>query len=410
MGALSHVRICDFTGQLAGAGATRTLAAFGAQVIRIEDPVTRGGWDILRGLPPCVDERRGIELGGGFQNHNVEKLGITLNLRTERGRALLRRLVAISDVVAENFAAGVLARLGFPYDVLREIRPDVVYVAHSGFGARGPYAGFKTWGPIVQAVCGLSVTSGLPDMEPAGWGYSYMDHQGANLMAVAILAGLVHRARTGEGQWIDMSCTEAGASLLGPAVLDYTVNGRPFRRPGMPHSNRSRSPAMAPHGIYRSRGDDCWIAIACRDDRDWRALKGVIDDPRLADERFDALPGRLADEDGLDAIIGTWTRERDKFAAARALQLAGIPAAAVQTPRERIDEDAATSDWSLWPVVEHLEMGRVRVDGLPVHLGATDWRIERGAPLLGQHNGYVYGELLGLPAAEIDELRDEGVL
>jgi benzylsuccinate CoA-transferase BbsF subunit len=110
MGALSHVRICDFTGQLAGAGATRTLAAFGAEVIRIEDPVTRGQWDILRGMAPFVDERRGVELGGGFQNHNVEKLGVTLNLRTERGRELLGRLVAISDVVAENFAAGVLAR------------------------------------------------------------------------------------------------------------------------------------------------------------------------------------------------------------------------------------------------------------------------------------------------------------
>ena len=152
MSALSHVRICDFTGQLAGAGATRTLAAFGAEVIRIEDPVTRGGWDILRGMSPFVDERRGIELGGGFQNHNVEKLGITLNLRTDRGRALLRRLVAICDVVAENFATGVLARLGFPYEVLREIRPDVVYVSNSGFGQRGPYARFKTWGPIVQAV------------------------------------------------------------------------------------------------------------------------------------------------------------------------------------------------------------------------------------------------------------------
>ena len=147
MGALSHVRICDFTGQLAGAGATRTLAAFGAEVIRIEDPVTRGGWDILRGMSPFVDERRGIELGGGFQNHNVEKLGITLNLRTERGKALLRRLVAISDVVAENFAAGVLARLGFPYEVLREIRPDVVYVSNCGFGQRGPYCSLQDLGP-----------------------------------------------------------------------------------------------------------------------------------------------------------------------------------------------------------------------------------------------------------------------
>jgi crotonobetainyl-CoA:carnitine CoA-transferase CaiB-like acyl-CoA transferase len=237
-----------------------------------------------------------------------------------------------------------------------------------------------------------------------------MDHQGANLMALAILAALVHRGRTGEGQWVDMSCTDAGASLLGPVVLDTTVNGRPFRRAGMPHSNRSQSPAMAPHGIYPTRGDDEWVAIACRGERDWRGLVDVMKEPRLAEARFDTLAERLANEDELDAIVGEWTQQRDKFEAADALQQAGVPAAAVQTPQERIDEDPSTAEWGLWPSVDHPEMGRVRVDGLPVHLGATDWRIERAAPLLGQHNDYVYGELLGLGRAEIDDLRGEGVL
>src|SRR5437868_424999 len=198
--ALAGVRICDFTGQLAGAGATKWLAAFGAQVIRIEDPVRQGRWDILRGVPPFVDERRGVNLGGAFNNHNVEKLGVTIDLRTERGKELMRSLVAISDVVTENFAAGVLARLGFPYEELQRIRPDILYVSNSGFGHRGPYKGFKTWGPIVQAVCGLTFSSGLPDQPPAGWGYSYMDHHGGNFMAIAILAGLIHRNRTGENR------------------------------------------------------------------------------------------------------------------------------------------------------------------------------------------------------------------
>src|SRR5438270_5639225 len=148
---LSHVRICDLTGQLAGAGATRLLAAFGAQVIRVEDPVREGRWDILRGIEPFVDDRRGINLGGAFNNHNVGKLGVTLNLRTERGRELLADLVRISDVVTENFAAGVLARMGFPYERLKELRPEVIYVSNCGFGHRGPYRDFKTWGPIVQA-------------------------------------------------------------------------------------------------------------------------------------------------------------------------------------------------------------------------------------------------------------------
>ena len=152
VGEFVWVRICDFTGQLAGAGATRFLAAFGAQIIRIEDPVVEGRWDILRGGPPYVDERRGINLGGAFNNHNIEKLGITLNLRTDRGRDLLRRLVALCDVVSENFAAGVLARLGFGYPELQAIKPDIVYVSNSGFGSRGPYAGFKTWGIEPDAI------------------------------------------------------------------------------------------------------------------------------------------------------------------------------------------------------------------------------------------------------------------
>ena len=166
--ALEGIRICDFTGQLAGAGATKWLAAFGADVIRIEDPTNQGAWDILRSMPPFVDERRGPDLGGGFNNHNVEKRGITLNLRTEKGKQLLAEIVKRSDVVSENFATGVLEKWGFGYEQLKALRSDVIYVSNCGFGHRGPYAEFKTWGPIVQAMSGLTFTSGLPDMEPAG--------------------------------------------------------------------------------------------------------------------------------------------------------------------------------------------------------------------------------------------------
>jgi crotonobetainyl-CoA:carnitine CoA-transferase CaiB-like acyl-CoA transferase len=414
MGALSHIRICDFSGQLAGAGATKVLAAFGAQVIRIEDPVTEGRWDILRGMEPFVDERRGIEFGGGFHNHNVEKLGVTLNLRTERGRELLDEIIRISDVVTENFAAGVLATLGFPYEHLRELREDVIYVSNCGFGHRGPYSSFKTWGPIVQSCCGLTFTSGLPDMPPAGWGYSYMDHHGGNFMAVAVLAALIHRNRTGEGQWVDMSCTEAGASLLGPVVLDYTVNGRPSRRDGFPYSSRNDSPAMAPHNIYKARGDDQWFAVACRDDRDWNELVDVIgatDDGAWApDGRYATLAGRLEHQDELDERMNAWCETRDKFELQHALLARDVPAVAVQLPEERIDFDPGTTEFGLWPWVDHPEMGRVRVDGFPYHLSETDWEIEHAAPLLGQHNDYVFGDVLGLPEREIDDLRKEGVI
>lgn len=409
-GALSRFRICDFTGQLAGAGATRFLAAFGAEVIRIEDPTNNGRWDILRGSPPFKDERRGINLGGAYNNHNVGKLGITLNLRTDEGRAILRRLIAISDAVTENFAAGVLDRLGFGYEALKAIRPDIVYVSNCGFGHTGPYTRYKTWGPSVQAVSGLTFASGLPGMEPAGWGYSYMDHTGAYYMAIAILAALYHRDITGEGQWVDMATTETALSLAGPALLDYTVNGRPLRREGMPNSNRSQHPRMAPHGIFPGLQADTWVAIACRDDAEWRAAAAVIAETWAAGPRFATLEGRLANEDELEALLSGWTRARPPAETAASLQAAGVPAAEVATPMARVDEDPNTAAWGLWPTVHHTEMGDVRVDGLPVHLSETDWAMQRGAPCLGEDNDYVFGELLGIPAPARAALHEAGVI
>lgn len=379
-------------------------------MIRVEDPVRQGRWDILRGSPPFADERRGIDYGGAFNNHNVEKLGVTLNLRTERGRELFAELVRRSDVVSENFAAGVMQRMGFDYERLAALRPDVIYVSNCGFGHTGPYHRFKTWGPIVQAVCGLTFSSGRPDAPPAGWGYSYMDHTGAYYMGLAILMALFHRARTGEGQWIDMACTEAGATLTGTDILDFSANGRRARRPGQPDSSRSRSPVMVPHGIYPAQGDDHWIALACRSDADFEALAGAIGEPWAQDPRYRTLAGRLEREAELDASISRWTAQRDKFETAAQLRAAGVPASAVQKPDERIDRDENTRRFGLWPTVKHTKMGDVRVDGLGARLSETDWSIERGAPCLGEHNEYVFGELLGLSGNEIATLREQGVI
>jgi crotonobetainyl-CoA:carnitine CoA-transferase CaiB-like acyl-CoA transferase len=410
MSALGNVRICDFTGQLAGAGASKWLAAFGADVIRIEDPVKQGTWDILRMMPPFVDERRGVDFGGGFNNHNVEKRGVTLNLRTEKGKELLAELVKRSDVVAENFASGVMERLGFGYERLQQLKPGIIYVSNCGFGHSGPYRAFKTWGPIVQAISGLTFSSGLPGHEPAGWGYSYMDHTGAYYMAIATLLALLHKQRTGEGQWVDLSCTEAGLTLHGPALLDWTVNARPLRRPGSPHANRSEHPAMAPHGIYPAAGDDEWVAIACRSDAEWRALGEVVAAAWAREERFGTLSQRLAAQDALDASLADWTRARPKVETVAALQAAGVPAAPVAKPAERVDQDPATAGFGLWPTATHTKMGDVRVDGLPVHFSKTDWEIRRGGPCLGEHTEEVLTGLLGLSKQDVAALHAEGVV
>ena len=366
--ALATYRICDFTGQLAGAGATRALAAFGAEVIRIEDPVNEGRWDILRGQPPYVDERRGINLGGSFNNHNTHKLGITLNLRSERAKELLRQLVRISDAVTENFSAGVLERLGFGYEQLRELKPDIVYVSNSGFGGSGPYRDFKTWGPIVQAISGLTWTSKLRDEPPAGWGYSYMDHTGAYYMCIALLAALHHRNVSGEGQWVDMACTEAGATLTGPAILDYTANGRPTRRDGLPDSNHSLSPRMSPHAIYPAAGEDRWIAIACRGEADWRPRRrrGRAVDRRAALRRprrraastrrrltHCSLPGRASAE---------------AFETAVRLRAAGVPAAAVARPEDRVEHDPARRPGASGRRSRRRRWAACASTGVPAHL------------------------------------------
>ncbi len=303
---LSSIRICDLSGQLAGAGATRLLAALGAEVIRVEDPSNDGSWDLLRVAGPFPEGKVGTNRSAAFNNHNVGKLGVTLNLRTEEGRELLRELIATSDVVTENFAAGVFERLGFPFDVLQALKPDVIYVSHNGFGSTGPYAHFKSWGPIVQAFAGLTSLSRLPQMEPAGWGYSYMDHLGAWYMAVAILAALHHRARTGEGQAIDLAGTEAGANLLGPYFLDATVNDRSLSKDPGWSSNRSISPSMAPHGIFPTSHEDRWVSLAVRSDEEWSRLASVFDEPWSADERFGSLPGRLGAVEELEAQIRVW--------------------------------------------------------------------------------------------------------
>jgi len=408
--ALAGVRVCDFTGQLAGAGATKILAAFGAEVIRIEDPVRRGRWDILRGAPPFVNGVRGNEGGGAFNNHNAGKLGVTLNLRTDEGRELLTELVAISDAVTENFAAGVLDRLGFGYDALREIREDIVYVSNSGFGATGPYAAFKSWGPIAQAVSGLTFQSGLPESPPAGWGYSFMDHTGSYYMAIAIMFALLHRKKTGEGQWVDLACIESAGTLHGAASLDASVNGRPARRAGMPNSNRSQSPAMAPHGVFACEGDNEWVSIAVRDDDDWQRLCDVVGEDWCRDDRFERLAGRLAHEDELERLVAGWTADQRKVDVAGRIVQAGVPAAPVMRPGERVDGDPRTEDWGLWVEVEHSAAGRERVEGMPVHLSETDWHLERGAPCLGEHNDYVFGELLGRSTEELADLGEAGVL
>jgi benzylsuccinate CoA-transferase BbsF subunit len=409
--ALSHIRICDLTGLLAGAGATRFLAAFGAQVIRVEQPAhEKHRWDFLRGGMSPDGQRQSINMGGNFNNHNVEKLGVTLDLKSEEGKALLGRLVAMSDAVTENFSAHVMERLGFTHDWLKSHNDKIVYVGNSGFGKAGPYSDFKSVGQVVQPVSGLTFMSGLPGKEPAGWGFAFMDHMGAYMMATAVLAGIIARNRTGEGQFIDFSCTEAGIGLAGPELLDSTVNGRSMRRAGKPNSNSDNFPPMVPHGIYPANGDNNWVAIACRSDDDWARFAGAIATDWARDPALATFAARMARREEIDRRIGEWTGGQERAQIVATLRAAGVPADQVARPADRIDNDPRTAAWGLWPTVHHEEIGETRVEGIPVHMSETDWSISFGAPCLGADNDYVYGSLLGLSPGEIADFQEREVI
>jgi benzylsuccinate CoA-transferase BbsF subunit len=252
--------------------------------------------------------------------------------------------------------------------------------------------------------------SGVPDQPPAGWGFAYMDHMGAYMMATAVLGAIASRNRTGKGQYIDFSCTEAGIGLAGPELLDSTVNGRPMRRPGKPNSNSDNFPPMAPHGIYAAAGEDSWVAVACRDDDDWQRLAATIGEPWALDPDLATFDARMARRDEIDRKLEEWTRQRERKQVDETIRTAGVPVAQVAMPEDRIENDPRTASWGLWPEVQHDEIGKVRVEGVPIHMSETDWSITRGAPCLGSDNDFVYGSLLGLAPGEIEDLKARKVI
>jgi crotonobetainyl-CoA:carnitine CoA-transferase CaiB-like acyl-CoA transferase len=246
-------------------------------------------------------------------------------------------------------------------------------------------------------------------MPSAGWGFSYMDHTGAYLMAIAILMAVFHRNQSGDGQWVDMSCSDGAATLNGPAMLDYTVNDRQLRRPGQPNSNRNNFPRMAPHGIYECAGDDQWVAISVRNDSEWPVLCEVMGMSNI-ERQYQNITARMEHQDAIDAEIERWTKSKTPNEVMNALQSRGIPAAAVQHPEDRMERDPNVEAWGLFPTVEHELIGEVRVDGMPMKHSVTPASIKNGAPILGQHNHQVFGDVLGMDDGALEALSKHGVI
>jgi benzylsuccinate CoA-transferase BbsF subunit len=403
---LSGTRVIDFTWLGAGPYATRVLADHGADVIRVESSKRL---DRLRILPPFRDGERqdSVNRSGYFADRNSNKRSVAVNLKDPRGLDAVHRLIATADIVASNFTPGTMTKLGLGYEAVRAIRPDVIYLEMGMQGATGPDSGLVGYGQTVSALTGLHHLSGLPGHAPVGTGTNYPDHVAAPAHAAfAVLAALRHRRRTGAGVHIDLAQTESMIGLLGPAVLDFTVNGRSQGPQG------NRASYAAPQGVYPVSGDDRWVAISVVTDSHWAALCAVLDVRELVDDpRFATFLARQGAHDELDEILGGLTAEHDRDLLVGELQSAGVPAGAVETYQDLLDSDEQLRDRGHFAVLDHPEMGPSAYNAPPFRLSGVDGPVMRmPAPLLGQHTREVLTEILGLDDAELDELTADEVL
>ena len=398
---LDGVKVVDLQWVMAGPAASRILADHGATVVRVE---SQRRVDTARTMAPFYGGLPGAENSAFFQNLNASKLGLTLNLTTEGGRAVVLDLARWADVVLESYSPGVMRGWGLDYESLRQEKPGLIMVSTCLMGQTGPLANFAGFGSLAAAVCGFYEVTGWPDRPPAGPFGAYTDTMAPRFLAVAVLAALDHRRRTGQGQYIDQSQAESALHFLAAALLDYGVNGRAQGRAG------NRDARMAPHGVYPAAGDDRWVAIAVANDDQWRALCDVIERPELAsDERFATAQARLAREDELDEIVSAWTREREPLEIEAALQARGVPASLVQEGRD-LCEDPQLAHRGHLVEVPHPEHGTVTVEGPRFRLSRTPARVERAAPTFGQDNQQVLETLLGYSPERIAELAAEGAL
>lgn len=393
---LQGIRIADFTVHNAGPFATHMLSQLGAECIKIESAQRP---DIFR-KPHPVYGRMGPAT---FDQVSSNKLSIRINLKHPKGVALAKRLVAVSDVAAESFRPGVLGRLGLGYEALRAVKEDIILLSVSSSGQNGPESHFAGYAPLFGAWGGLGTMTGYADGPPVEIRH-VMDHSVGLNAAVAVLAALHRRRVTGKGGLVDVAAREVAASLLGEALLLAAAGAEPVRA-GNDHA------CMAPHGVYPAKGADKWISIAVRDDAEWRALAELMGAPGLAgDPRFAAAADRHANRAALDPIIAAWTTAHEADEAAAALQAVGIAAHASWTAREIVSDPHLRARGVIVDVREPDGKERAAV-GVPMRLSkGAEIGIARGTPKLGEHEDYVFGQLLGMTSAERQALQDEQVI
>jgi benzylsuccinate CoA-transferase BbsF subunit len=384
--------VADLTWVIAGPYGTYLLARMGAEVIKIEglDPI-----DHIRDNPPFADNRPGPNRSGFFNMLNAGKKSVALQLTDPEHLQIAKEIIAASEVVVESFSYGAMERLGLGYEELRRVKPDVILVSCSGFGQTGRDRSLRAFMGTVHAYTGLNSINGNVGGPPKPAGGTLADYATGVMIVFAVLAALRQRKRMGEGQHIDLAMADVVLSTMGPAYMDYFMNGRV----ATPEGNRSEE--ACPNNVYRCRGHDAWVAVSVEMDEQWRALCDVIGDAELRRPAYENLAGRLQHADEIDARISAWSMSRTPLEATGALQRAGVPAGPSSSAGDLLDQPQLRAR-GFFAAPEHAETGSRDIPSLPWRLGreATCAR----APFVGEHNDEVLRELLGRPQDDIDRL------
>ena len=397
MKALSGIRILDLTQYEAGVSCTQLLAWLGAEVIKVEPRAGEPGRRTISDRPD-VD-------GYYFLLLNANKKSITLGLKHERGRAIFEAMVPKADVVIENFGPGTMERLGLGYDALRRINSRIIYASIKGFGSKGPYAEYKSFEWISQAMGGAMSLTGEPGGPPMRCTAGLGDSGSGLHCAVGILAALIHRQATGVGQQVEVAQQDSVVNLIRVNLRDHYAQGAPVPRRG------NRVHGTAPCNLYRCApgGPNDYIYLHCATPEMWRALMRILgrpdygDDPRFADRQ-----GRFQYVEKIDQMIEAWTEKHTKHEAMEILAGAGVPCGAVLDTGEVLSNPHLI-ERGMVVTVQHPTRGAFSMPASPIHLSDSPTEVTP-APLLGQHTAEVYAALLGYTAADLAALRSAGII
>jgi benzylsuccinate CoA-transferase BbsF subunit len=398
---LEGIRVLDFTWAWAGPFGCLQLAHLGAEIIKVESTLRPC---LTRLIPPFADNEPGPNRAGYYNQYNQAKKSILMSLSRPEAIEIACELVKHCDVVAENFAAGVMEKMGLGYEKLRRIKPDIIMISMSGYGQTGPFKSFVGYGPPAAAAAGMFFGTGYRDSEPTEIGISYPDPNAGVFGAFAIITALAHRALTGEGQYIDQSQFETAMALMPEALLTYEMTGKEPVRDG------NHDVVMSPNECYRAAGEDEWVSISVGTEDEWRALCKAMGQPQLADDaRFKSAALRKRNEDALDQIITGWTRNQDRWDVTRKLQAAGVAAFPSMNAKD-LAEDSHLNERGYMVQLEHPEVGKRKHAGVPWKMSGTPCAVRFAAPRRGVDTEAVLKSLLGYSSDRVEQLMKAGVL